>query len=216
MKIINYNNCDDIIVEFQDKYKEKVHTKYCHFKKGTVLNPKSQNFSYNLNNAKSFWSNMLKRCENKFKNKNYDSYCCKEWEDFSNFEKWFNENYYEVEGERMALDKDILVKGNKVYSPETCVFVPQRINTLFAIRIKSNVKKSTLELPIGVTETKYGKYRAEAKKHYLGIFESPEEAFGAYKTYKESYIKQIADEYKLKIPKKLYDAMYKWKVEITD
>ena len=43
-----------------------------------------------------------------------------------------------------------------------------------------------------------------------------EEAFYSYKQIKEDYIKQMADEYKDKIPRKLYDAMYKWEVEITD
>ena len=43
-----------------------------------------------------------------------------------------------------------------------------------------------------------------------------EEAFKSYKTFKEKYIKQVADEYKDKIPKKLYDAMYRYEVEITD
>jgi hypothetical protein len=50
----------------------------------------------------------------------------------------------------------------------------------------------------------------------LGHFKSINEAFNAYKTAKEKYIKHIADEYKDKIPKKLYDAMYNWEVEITD
>ena len=50
----------------------------------------------------------------------------------------------------------------------------------------------------------------------LGYFETPKEAFKSYKTFKEQYIKQVADEYKDKIPKKLYEAMYNWKVEITD
>ena len=124
MKIVDYKNYDNIIVEFQDNYKEKVHTKYYHFKNGTVLNPKNKNFSYNSMNAKSCWKNMIKRCDNKLKNRKYDCYCCDEWLIFENFKKWFDKNYYQIENERMALDKDILFKGNKIYSPETCIFVP--------------------------------------------------------------------------------------------
>lgn len=47
-------------------------------------------------------------------------------------------------------------------------------------------------------------------------YKTKEEAFLVYKQAKEKYIKQVADEYKDKIPKRLYDAMYKYEVEITD
>ena len=87
------------------------------------------------------WSNMLKRCYNKNVHNKQPTYkdcsVCNEWLCYANFEKWYDENYYEIEGERTELDKDILFKGNKVYSPITCIFVPQRINTLFT---KSNRK----------------------------------------------------------------------------
>ena len=116
----------------------------------------------------------------------------------------------------MNLDKDILVKGSKIYSPETCIFTPQFINTLF---IKTNSKRGNF--PIGVTYKKdINKYLATVqikKKHvHIGVFSNQEEAFHAYKQAKEQYIKKVADEYKDKIPQKLYEAMYNWKVEITD
>ena len=50
---------------------------------------------------------------------------------FQEYGQWFDDNYYEIKGERMALDKDILVKHNKIYSPETCIFVPQTINCMW-------------------------------------------------------------------------------------
>ena len=68
--------------------------------------------------------------------------------------EWIENNYYEVSGEKMCLDKDILCKGNKIYSRETCIFVPSRINTLF---IKCN--KSRGKDPIGATELPSGNYR---------------------------------------------------------
>ena len=116
----------------------------------------------------------------------------------------------------MTLDKDILIKGNKIYSPNTCIFVPQSINTLF---IKSD--KSRGNLPIGVYYKKQNKkYIAQCKinneKKYLGSFDTSEEAFQAYKQFKEHYIKQIADEYIELIPQELYDAMYNYEVEYED
>ena len=118
----------------------------------------------------------------------------------------------------MALDKDILIKGNKVYSQENCVFVPQRINSLF---VKNDANRNNL---IGVYyensknyKKKYKiKIKVNNKRKYIGRFNTKIEAFNSYKQSKEQYIKQVAEEYKDKIPKKLYEAMYNYKVEITD
>lgn len=168
----------------------------------------------------SKWKSMIKRCYDSKTIQKQPTYkdviICEEWLNFQNFAKWFHENYYEVEGEKMNLDKDILVKGSKIYSPETCIFTPQFINTLF---IKTNSKRGNF--PIGVTYKKdINKYLATVqikKKHvHIGVFSNQEEAFHAYKQAKEQYIKKVADEYKDKIPQKLYEAMYNWKVEITD
>lgn len=139
---------------------------------------------------------------------------CKEWLCYSNFCEWFNENYYEIENEKVELDKDILNKGNKIYSPKTCIFAPKRINQLFP-----KCDKSRGDLPIGVSFDK-GAYTAgimkKRKKCHLGRFKTIEEAFEVYKKAKEEYIKEVAEEYKEKIPSKLYEAMYSYEVEITD
>ena len=54
------------------------------------------------------------------------------------------------------------------------------------------------------------------KQNFLGYYNTPEEAFQAYKQFKENYIKQVADEYKELIPEKLYNAMYEYEVKIED
>jgi len=112
----------------------------------------------------------------------------------------------------MHLDKDILVKGNKTYSSDTCIFVPKDINSLFT---KHDSKRG--KYPIGVSYNKRdSKYHATFKKNTIGYYNNPEEAFNMYKITKEKYIKQVADRYKNKIPQRLYDIMYKYIVEITD
>ena len=172
-----------------------------------------------------YWHNMMNRCygricyKNPSKNRKYkDCSVCDEWINFQNFAKWFDENYYEIDGDKMCLDKDILRKGNKIYSPNSCVFVPNRINILF---IKSDKLRG--DLPIGLTyhkrDNKIDVYcNTNRNQEFLGRFNinEIEEAFNAYKQFKENYIKQVAEEYKDKIPKKLYEAMYKYEVEITD
>ena len=164
---------------------------------------------------------MLHRCyDEKLQEKYYTTYIncsvCTEWHNFQNFAQWYEENYYEVEGERMCLDKDILVKGNKTYSPETCVFVPNNINVLFV-----KCDKARGDLPIGVTWHKRDKvYQVRVnyygKDGYVGYFHTIDEAFQCYKKTKEKYIKEVADIYKDIIPINLYQAMYNYIVEEDD
>ena len=170
-----------------------------------------------------YWFNMIQRCYSAKALKRrmtYENvYVCEEWHNFQNFAKWFDENYYECEDEKMTLDKDILVKGNKIYSPETCIFVPQRINNLFTKR-----QNDRGDLPIGVRHMQ-GRFQVRCNVKYknqksksinLGSYDSVDKAFGMYKNFKEKHIKEVADEYKDKIPQKLYEAMYKYEVEIND
>lgn len=240
MKIIEYNRNKDIIVEFQDEYKAKVHVCYNDFQNGQVKNPYHPSiygFGYvgkgkykvseDGKNTKAYqiWKDMLKRCYDPYyinKHLTYkDCFVCEEWHCFQNFSEWFYKNYYEIEEQRMELDKDILCKGNKIYSPNTCIFVPRRINLLFC---KSDAIRG--KYPIGVSWAKANnKFRAQCqildkdgkkKRKGLGYYDASDEAFLAYKTFKENYIKQVADEYKDLIPIELYDVMYKYEVEIND
>ena len=134
--------------------------------------------------------------------------------------KWINENYYEVPGETMCLDKDILCKGNKLYSRKTCIFVPERINNLFTKR--DNARG---ENPIGITLNSLGNYQVfchngNGGRDYLGTYPTKEEAFQVYKEYKEKVIKEVIDSYEGKIPEPFYsrlrEAMYNYEVEIDD
>lgn len=235
MKIIKYNSYKSIIVEFQDDFHGKVHTGYNCFLQGNINNPYHRtvyNIGYigeniktkeNLILKKSYrvWHSMLNRCYSiKSRNNNLSySNCkvCEEWQSYYNFDKWFNENYYELDNEIVELDKDILYKGNKVYSPYNCIFVPDSINCLF-----TKSEKIRGDCPIGVVwhnrDKVYEAWCSNGHKHliYLGRFHDEINAFQTYKKYKENLIKQIADEYKNKIPEKLYNAMYTYKVDITD
>ena len=235
--IVNYANSNDITVQFKTTG-ELVKTTYSSFKNGSVkshFTPSVFGVGYlgnektkdeNGKSLKSYktWASMLRRCySGKYQKKEptyKDCYVCDEWLNYSNFKIWFDNNYYEIPNEKMALDKDILVKGNKTYAPNTCVFVPRNINTLFIKRNKVRGK-----YPIGVTFNKNkNKYQAQCNtlingknmKKALGLYNTIEEAFNAYKQFKENYIKQVAEEYKDKIPNKLYEAMYNYEVEITD
>lgn len=115
-----------------------------------------------------------------------------------------------------ALDKDTLLKGNKVYCSELCVFVPRAVNNLL---LKRNALRG--EWPIGVCFNRaVGKFNAclksDGKRKHLGYFTSPEHAYLAYKLAKEAECKRIAEEYKSEIDHRVYRALLEYTVEVSD
>ena len=159
--------------------------------------------------AYKHWRSMLGRCYSPQKSKAYeDCVVCQEWLTFSNFCRWFEENY--IEGN--SLDKDILIKGNKVYSPETCCFVPIEVNTMFV----TNNRKSN-DLPTGVH---YSKNRTRffsiidigKKQIRLGTFDTIEEAANAYKKARKAHLNEMAEKYKDRMSTKTYLAIKNYEV----
>ena len=128
--------------------------------------------------AYQIWTNMLQRAySDKYKSTN-PTYTgvevCADWHIFSNFLVWFKDNY--VEG--YQLDKDILVNGNKIYGPRTCIFVPSNINSFLTL-----CGNSRGLLPIGVT-LHQGKFRSRIRDVNLGSFDTPELAHQAWQSAK--------------------------------
>lgn len=239
MKIVECGDKTNIVVEFQDEYNARVDTQYQNFKNGLVKNPYYPTVcgvgiigvkypvSDNCKNTKEYdmWHSMLQRCfDSTYKEKRpaYKSVtCCDEWMLFENYYEWLHsqENFEQwYNGKRWAVDKDILVKGNKTYSPETCCLIPQNVNCLFLKRESERGK-----YPIGVRYTDNG-FIATCRNPFLdravelGYYSTPERAFNAYKVYKEDIIKQVAEiEYSNgNITKRCYEAMICYEVEITD
>ena len=166
------------------------------------------------------WNNMLKRCYSVGCQKVRPTYIdCSVSENFrylQYFKEWCNNqigfNSVDEKGKPFALDKDILVKGNRVYNEDVCVFVPQEVNLLFTKRDKSRG-----EYPIGVSFHKSrGMLTATLNNKYLGYFNTAEQAFQVYKTAKEAYIKEVANKWKDKIDSKVYEALMNYEVHIDD
>jgi len=164
------------------------------------------------------WKSMLTRC---FGGRADYSDCdiCTDWLTFSNFYNWAvkRENGFK---ESYQLDKDILVKGNKVYSPDTCCFVPREINDML---VKGNSQKR--KHLIGVTKRGnmfYASHGISLLPNFdvsrFGYYKSEIEAYNAYKESKENYIKQVADKYykEGKITDKVHNALVNYKVDIND
>lgn len=164
------------------------------------------------------WARMLERCYSSdyhIKKPSYKGcYVCNEWLTLSNFKKWCDENY--IEG--YVIDKDILVRGNKLYSPDTCRFIPVHINSLL---VKTD--RSRGEYPIGVTvHGDSDKFTARVnewgKTIHIGEFENMEDAFLAYKNRKELHIKEVANFYYSKklISKDIFNSLLLYEVNRDD
>jgi hypothetical protein len=132
------------------------------------------------------WMSMLTRCYSENYQSKYPSYkgcsVVREWLTFSNFKSWME--LQDWEGKQ--LDKDILFPGNKIYGPDTCVFVDARVNSFIIERAADRG-----EWPIGVCFDKSrGKYVATCssvvtgKVKVLGHFKTPEEAHQAWLTFR--------------------------------
>lgn len=165
------------------------------------------------------WKGLISRtCDSKHRQgrPSYrDVTCCSEWLSFSNFVEWVNKEVdYKGKPVNLELDKDILIQGNRVYSPHTCCFVPPQINSLFCA---TGAKRG--EYPVGVAFNRTGgrlsvSLGCDGERRYLGLYDTPEEAFAVYKAAKEAHVKVVADRYKEVLKPEVYNALMSWEVDI--
>ena len=163
---------------------------------------------------------MLRSCYSSSYLKKNPSYIgcsvCDEWKSFSNFRKWMLQQNFEGR----HLDKDILVRGNKIYGPDTCLFVPQEINNLLIVDDRKGIENH-VKFPLGVYQVKNGKgYCAKiskyGKKVYLGSFSTPQKAYEVYRKSKGNYILEIASGLQDINDMKLRKALKVWAAHYLD
>lgn len=175
------------------------------------------------NTAYSIWNGIYIRCYTD--DAAYeDSFMCDLWKyDKDSFVEWWSAEYYECEGESMAVDKDLLFPGNKEYVSDKCCIIPQILNTMLSNCKKHRLPKcktAKMNLPLGVRfDSSMEMYYGEIKPYghdeviRLSYWDTPEEAFEEYKRHKQADILIMADKYKSKVPKKVYDALLKYGVK---
>lgn len=164
------------------------------------------------------WFAMLDRCYSKSYQETQDTYrgcsVSKEFLDFQYFAEWCN-NQVGFDEPDWQLDKDIISSGNKVYSENTCCFLPRKLNAF----LWSTNKRT--KYPRGVSYDKSGRglkrFRAtcgDLKKGRvnLGRYATEEEAFSVYKDFKELLIKEVADLWKDKIDERAYLGLMTYEV----
>ena len=229
VKVVDYQSATEVVVQFEStKYvtttstgnlkqgfvKDKSVPSVCGF--GIVGDYSIRDEHGVIEKEYRKWEQMLDRVYTRPKRSYLDCTVSLKFQKYADFKEWCNKQIgFDQEG--WVLDKDILIKGNKEYSPETCCFVPSDINAIF-IR-QENIRG---KYPIGVWFDKQkGNYQADVcvgrkKRRRLGSFDTPEEAFQAYKQAKEAYIKEVAELYKEQIDPRVYEALMNYEVTIDD
>lgn len=157
----------------------------------------------------SRWATMLRRCYGSgLDNPSYKGCTvCDEWKTFSNFRAWMVEQDWEGN----ELDKDILVIGNKVYGPETCLFVTRQINTMMQNGRRGKLLPG-VKLCKGPGKKKFeARLNIKGKKTYLGYSDTEAEAHEVYLRAKSDYIEEVANEQEEPLKSALYrhaDSLY--------
>ena len=237
-KILKYNDTANVEIQFLKTGFETV-AQLGHIRNGNVKDPYSPSvygvgvlgtkYLSKINGVKTkeymLWSGMLERCYSDINvcavsKKKYSTYIgCEVSDKFKSYEYFYEWCHKQIGfgNQDWHLDKDLLIKGNKVYSENTCVFIPTEINTVL---IKCTASRG--EHLIGVCWDKRHKaFKAQVgknkgKQENLGFFKTELEAFNAYKKAKETFIKEQANKWKGRIDTRAYQALMNYTVEITD
>ncbi len=229
--VIEYNGCNDVKVKFVDSSYTTFSTAG-NIRSGSVKDKMSPSVygvgvvgvnSISTNRKPHqeyvFWNSMLQRCYDlSYKLKRPTYIGCTSSNNFKYypyFKDWCNKQVG-FGNKGWCLDKDILVKGNKLYSEDTCCFVPREINSLFAL--SGNARGLN---PIGVQfNLEEGNYSArvsrDGKHCHIGTYETKEDAFLWYKEAKELHIKSVAKRWFGKIDQNVFNALMTYEVGILD
>jgi hypothetical protein len=227
--IVEYVTHKNVTVQFQDKNKCIVKTRMHNIRLGSVPNPYDNTVigvgcigrgkylptdGRKATIAYEHWRGMLLRC---YCNKTQDKFptykgfsVCDEWLIYQNFADWFYcQEFYEC---GYQLDKDILKGKFKVYSAETCCMIPREINNMFNTNSKNKGKYPQGVQPYNDSGRFDAKVKVSGKYKYLGVFDTPEQAFSAYKIGKEARVKEVALKWEGKIEERVFQVLMDWEL----
>lgn len=161
------------------------------------------------------WNGAMRRCYDLKYIEKYPTYrgctVSEEWHSLQEFGMWHRKQKFS--GFNYHLDKDILVKGNKIYSPDTCCLVPQEINMLLTNNLASRGK-----YPQGVSSDNNGRFVVQMSNRvgiprYIGRFDTIEEAALEYKKSKEAAVKLTASKFRSGMDDKVFQALMEWELD---
>ena len=225
--VIGYRGCRTVLIKHNDSHGHESSTAVSSLRTGSIKNPYHPSVfgvgfigvgehpvSVAGKPTKSYqaWRTMLRLSYDPVIQTRLPSYIgCTvhpDWHNYQNFAEWY-ERQYRAEG--WELGKGLIIEGNKLYSADTCVFVPQALNSLL-----NDSGDSRGDLPQGVSRYR-NRYQAQltvdGKAHYLGYYSTPEEAFQAYKLAKEANVKRMAEQYMYLIDPRVYSTLINYTVK---
>lgn len=234
-EVVEHNSYKDVVIRSRDEYRWETTTQIQHIQKRSIRYPYDRSVygvgflgigdhvasvDGKLTHKYETWHGMFKRSYSELYHKRFPTYIecgvCPEWHNFQNFGVWYDKQYI---GDKWHIDKDILINGNKIYSPEACAFVPEDINLLTSI---SKRKKSTLPAGVSRKKSKNGTISfisalgVYGERRYLGVYSTPDEAHRRYIIEKTKQIKLVASDYRDIIREDIYEALMSWEIEIDD
>ena len=232
-KVLKYNDSKNVEIQFLNTGFEMV-TQLGNIRSGEIRDRYSPSvygigiigakYPVTINNVLTkeyvLWVHMLQRCySDSFKKKRPTYEGCEVSDNFKSYEYFYEwcQNQIGFGIQSFELDKDLLVKGNKVYSEDTSIFIPAEINSLLTKRTASrgghligvywNKREKAFVAQVG---------KSKGKRENLGYFKTEIEAFNSYKTAKESFIKEQAEKWKSQIDVRAYNALMNYEVGIDD
>ena len=131
---------------------------------------------------------------------------CDEWHNFQNFAKWFYEESNYQKG--WDLDKDLFSANSKIYSPETCIFIPHELNSFLIFNCSANTSGFhgvSYSKQLNKYESYISNYcnnRNNQTKKSLGLFDTAEEASNAYLEERKKKALYLREKYKNVLPEK--------------
>ena len=229
MEIIEYRNSMDITVRFLDKYNYTKKTSYKQFTAGSIKNPYHVFMGHNGYLGEGYYKSAYKINDKIVKDPAYFAWVAihrragdfagerptyidvevdETWWNYQNFAKWYHKNIYKIEGEHVCIDKDILYPGNNVYGPDTCIIIPDRFNQIFKKELFETLKNGLKPR----SDTNKEVYRVQYKEKVDGLYEkfsekfyNHDEAFEFYKEKKLKLIRDLAEDYRDKVPERIYN-----------
>lgn len=226
--VVDYENYNRVKIRFDEPKVSYKYTCSANILTGKIANPYHKIASgvgfmgeglYQVENdpklkkVLSLWRAILKRCYESGTNKTYKTYedCTvhEDWHNFQNFAAWYvNHEYY---GFGYDLDKDLLVRGNKVYSAETCCMLPHQLNTSLPI-----VRGNNNERSVGVYKNRQNKYQVavtkDGKRVSLGVYITDVEASDVYKDFKRKVLVDLAEKWKYLVAVDVYESLLNFEV----
>lgn len=228
--VVKYINCNNVLIVFSDQPDMVVRTNATAIRRKSIKNPFHRSVEgvgyMGVGDFKAYvsstatkpydtWKSMMTRCySDKYQAKQPTYVGCTvspEWHNFQNFAKWYRDQGKPID---WCLDKDLIVRGNKEYSPVTCRLVPHEINNFATLRGRDRGPH-----PVGVQRVG-GRFRAVMytgrSSTYIGSYSSEMQAFMAYKDAKENHAVFLAKKYAEDLDVDMVLALINFEVMLTD